>query len=1186
MELRNQEKLVESCFKETEDLAQSSDKIQQACEGQLKIPENAIAAVNTMKIILMEDPSTLLRNAHKFKKINAEDVKKLSAEDEAEALKWLLILKLTKELHYRLETEGYSNAKMLFMESVEEAQLRNSRKIQRKETGKKKSMEGMKKLFSNSKKGVTRKDLNFNLKYGKGIDLDCSPYSISVLTEELLKLLKESPPLLCGSDRALFNQYIKIQAKTEEGVHKIHALVMLISALPDMNQVILKSLFGLLLKIWQNEAQTNMDAEMLAYAVGPVLLHQPKGTRAENEVIKSNFNFLENVQGIVLSLIKNSGHVFQTPPVALDHIHFNAVQTIVHTVFETLRKRLDTEPIGPEVIRAMHDLIHVVQSVRSVSSKGVKSPFIKCPFPDLPVGFWVSLVSMLHETESELAEDEGRSAPEVLDVVRMQLQDYFMLEPTEAQMENVILAFKKKFQLESEEQEELTECFSPRQQAEDDNKGDVKSEVLHEKDKRRTRASVFNYSNLKKGAYVAIEVHQHMPRTGSVAEQANKCAQPDCSRECLSRFPTKFCREHFEDNRLTEDSMQQWRVKALYPGVMCDVLKERPAVLYDVDLGLKLSSTASYFIHNDPTYSKHLTYDIELSESNMSSATLSTLAEESADLATSEPPISSNHPSLLPSSSSANMPALSSAMPTELVRDEWRLIRKREKPPEVSGIDDENSSMNVEDTKSFVLDVVRAIVVDMYDSTAAGGQDGNKLILKPPAGLAMLAHAQVVWEIITTEETYYKVLKSVTELYWVKVKNAGSDVLPELEKEKLFRNIGRMSEFHKKFLSDIHRQFCTWTNDVSTQRIAGVFISFAKSLDVYPRYVIKHDDAIELLKHIESNPNKYSKFHKLQKAAEASPLYMGKLDSCLIAPIQRIPRYRLLIEELLRQYKKTIPDHPDIESLQKALELILDYATQVNEQLRRSEQEREMVVIRDTLSNHESHGQLVTGSRFLVHKGNLTRICRKSDTVYYFCLFNDLMVYCKKNTNESYSIKKWIPIDDKFIISEVPKDNKEKGGRPARWAVQSKVKSFQIYTNDAIECARWTKHFGSLLLQQKSRKDQVEGELAPVWVSDHDTSVCTLCERKFTLVRRRHHCRKCGAVVCQQCSNNKEVLATSSGQAVRICTRCHAMAQVKLKERRMSMQTMQPIAQNLGDATDSLAVLEEEAEKGATVPSA
>ncbi|EDK47176.1 hypothetical protein LELG_05357 [Lodderomyces elongisporus NRRL YB-4239] len=42
---------------------------------------------------------------------------------------------------------------------------------------------------------------------------------------------------------------------------------------------------------------------------------------------------------------------------------------------------------------------------------------------------------------------------------------------------------------------------------------------------------------------------------------------------------------------------------------------------------------------------------------------------------------------------------------------------------------------------------------------------------------------------------------------------------------------------------------------------------------------------------------------------------------------------------------------------------------------------------------------------------------------------------------------------------------------------------------------------------------------SPVWENDYDTSTCRLCHKTFNLWCRRHHCRRCGKVVCADCSS-------------------------------------------------------------------
>ena len=43
----------------------------------------------------------------------------------------------------------------------------------------------------------------------------------------------------------------------------------------------------------------------------------------------------------------------------------------------------------------------------------------------------------------------------------------------------------------------------------------------------------------------------------------------------------------------------------------------------------------------------------------------------------------------------------------------------------------------------------------------------------------------------------------------------------------------------------------------------------------------------------------------------------------------------------------------------------------------------------------------------------------------------------------------------------------------------------------------------------------------PKWQPDEDTSECPICEAPFTFWYRKHHCRKCGRVVCANCSPHR-----------------------------------------------------------------
>ena len=73
---------------------------------------------------------------------------------------------------------------------------------------------------------------------------------------------------------------------------------------------------------------------------------------------------------------------------------------------------------------------------------------------------------------------------------------------------------------------------------------------------------------------------------------------------------------------------------------------------------------------------------------------------------------------------------------------------------------------------------------------------------------------------------------------------------------------------------------------------------------------------------------------------------------------------------------------------------------------------------------------------------------------------------------------------------------------------------------------------------------------AVTWVPDSDAPACTSCAKRFTLFRRRHHCRACGQVFCDGCSSQRidlgpaapaeaiRCIPTASTQRFRACNDC------------------------------------------------
>eukprot|EP00040_Diaphanoeca_grandis_P013588 m.68776 g.68776 ORF g.68776 m.68776 type:complete len:671 (-) comp23991_c0_seq3:62-2074(-) len=82
---------------------------------------------------------------------------------------------------------------------------------------------------------------------------------------------------------------------------------------------------------------------------------------------------------------------------------------------------------------------------------------------------------------------------------------------------------------------------------------------------------------------------------------------------------------------------------------------------------------------------------------------------------------------------------------------------------------------------------------------------------------------------------------------------------------------------------------------------------------------------------------------------------------------------------------------------------------------------------------------------------------------------------------------------------------------------------------------------GSHFSEEKLKLNEIETKRkvtrTHTWTGDNDAVCCKLCERAFSVTRRRHHCRNCGGIFCHDCSDNKMPLV-SSAKPVRVCDNC------------------------------------------------
>mmetsp|Transcript_2262 Transcript_2262/g.5167 ORF Transcript_2262/g.5167 Transcript_2262/m.5167 type:complete len:532 (+) Transcript_2262:1670-3265(+) len=262
---------------------------------------------------------------------------------------------------------------------------------------------------------------------------------------------------------------------------------------------------------------------------------------------------------------------------------------------------------------------------------------------------------------------------------------------------------------------------------------------------------------------------------------------------------------------------------------------------------------------------------------------------------------------------------------------------------------------------------------------------------------------QVEKEIISSEGVYVSNLQTLITTFIHPLKQK-KDICDPSDILMLFSNIELLCGFHVVFLADLNKK---------KQPIHVTFQRMADFLKMYTQYVNGYENAMSTIHKL----NKKKAFRKFLEEKQNS-IRQG-LMSFLIMPVQRIPRYVLLLKELI---KNTVSTDPHIEPLRRSLAKVQDIAAYVNEQKRQMESRTTLLNIAQRLSN-VGHFELFKPDRHLVKKGVLHtwhhRLTKRKE--HHFMLFTDVVLWTTPTYNlEAYAEIMHVKIDE--ISAKPPSD--------------------------------------------------------------------------------------------------------------------------------------------------------------------
>ncbi|XP_015244804.1 PREDICTED: rho guanine nucleotide exchange factor 17 [Cyprinodon variegatus] len=260
----------------------------------------------------------------------------------------------------------------------------------------------------------------------------------------------------------------------------------------------------------------------------------------------------------------------------------------------------------------------------------------------------------------------------------------------------------------------------------------------------------------------------------------------------------------------------------------------------------------------------------------------------------------------------------------------------------------------------------------------------------------------VMMTLLDTEQSYVESLRTLIQGYMRPLKQPdGNSIVDPLLVDEMFYQIPEILEHHEQFLEQVAGCVSQWHD---RQTVGHLLIhSFSKDAlaDMYSAYIdnfLNAKDAVRIAK--EAKPA----FHKFLEQNMRENKEKQALGDLMIKPVQRIPRYELLVKDLLKHTPEDHPDHPLLLDAQRDIKRL---AEKINKGRRSAEEaEREARVIQEIEAHIEGVEHIFNPQRKFLRQEIVMEaktVGGKKDRSLF--LFSDLII-CTTLKRKSGSLRR------------------------------------------------------------------------------------------------------------------------------------------------------------------------------------
>ncbi|XP_031692265.1 guanine nucleotide exchange factor VAV3 isoform X1 [Oncorhynchus kisutch] len=426
----------------------------------------------------------------------------------------------------------------------------------------------------------------------------------------------------------------------------------------------------------------------------------------------------------------------------------------------------------------------------------------------------------------------------------------------------------------------------------------------------------------------------------------------------------------------------------------------------------------------------------------------------------------------------------------------------------------EESLEEDEDIYSHLVDLIDEKAVedeeDLYDCVY-DDEDGGEIyedLMKAEAVPPPLKQVETdirsccLTEIKQTEEKYTETLDSIEKYFMAPL----TTFLSSEEMEKVFVNIPALVKVHKTLNVAIQDSVC----HRSAQNLYQIFINYKERLLIYGKYCSHVETAIIALDVICKDREDVRM--KLEECAKRANHGKFTLRDLLVVPMQRVLKYPLLLQELV----KHTHDAGDKSNLRMALDAIKDLAQYINEVKRDNETLRDIAQYQKSIENLNQslsvYGRPKGDGEVRFASGD-----KRAKQDRHIFLFDAAVILCKRR-GDNYEMKEVITLYH-FKITNNPTSDKEtrKWSYGLYLAHDQGQSGFEFFFKTKELRKKWLEQFGMAISNIRPENGTSNSHEFKMHTFDRITS-CSYCHMLLRgIFNQGYLCSKCGIGAHKEC---------------------------------------------------------------------